>query len=147
MEDRSPNHWPEWQAMIQQLPFVVPEAVVSDLCATTPAEALRTLLGALVDAGVIPETQQGAAFAGLLRREALASTGIGYGVAIPHTKHDSVNKVSAAVGYSRSGIDFLSVDGQPVHLIVLIVSPPHNSTEYLQALQTIAGVVRCQQEH
>ena len=142
----SSDNWTHWQALIQEIPFVVPEAVVPDLYATTPAEAFRVLLGALVDAGVIPEAKQDTALAGLLRREELASKGIGHGVAIPHTKHSSVTQVRAAVGYSRSGIDFRSLDERPVHLILLIISPPHNPGEHLRALQNIASLLRRQQE-
>ena len=60
----------------------------------------------------------------ILKREELGSTGIGRGVAVPHTKHPSVNRLVGSVAVSTQGVDFASLDGEVVHLFFLLISPP-----------------------
>jgi mannitol/fructose-specific phosphotransferase system IIA component (Ntr-type) len=61
---------------------------------------------------------------GILNRERLGSTGIGHGVAIPHTKHPGVSKLMGAVAFARQGLEFDSIDAEPVDLVFLLISPP-----------------------
>ena len=74
----------------------------------------------------------------VVRREELGTTGIGLGVAIPHTKHPAVRRVVGAFACAPTGIDFASVDGRPVHLIFLLLSPVGESRSHLLALEAIS---------
>ncbi len=73
----------------------------------------------------------------IIKRENEASTGIGKGVALPHIKHKVVDKAIAAVGVSEAGIDFSSLDKQPVYSVILLISPADNADEHLRAMETI----------
>jgi len=79
----------------------------------------------------------------LRQREALGSTGLGKGVAIPHCRSTMVSERAVLFGRSRKGIDFEAMDGAPVHLCFLIVAPPvENDPVYLRLLAEIVKVVR-----
>jgi PTS system nitrogen regulatory IIA component len=79
----------------------------------------------------------------LKKREALGSTGVGKGVAIPHCRSLLLHKLTVAVGRSKSGIDFGSLDRKPVHIFFLVVAPPQTaSSEYLITLGRIARIAR-----
>jgi nitrogen PTS system EIIA component len=73
----------------------------------------------------------------VLEREDAMSTGIGLGIAVPHAKIPSVKEFVLAVGRSRAGIDFQSLDGAPVHLVVLIAGPGERQARYLQVLASV----------
>jgi PTS system fructose-specific IIA component/PTS system nitrogen regulatory IIA component len=77
-----------------------------------------------------------------MKREELGSTGIGRGVAVPHTKHASVEKLVGTVGISESGLDFDSLDGQDASLFFLLVSPPDRPGDHLRALENISRQLR-----
>ncbi len=70
-------------------------------------------------------------------RESQGTTGIGHNVAIPHGKCSVMDKVRVGLGISREGIDFGSIDGEPVHLVLVIGSNPSNQVEYLKSLAFI----------
>jgi len=78
----------------------------------------------------------------LMDRERLGSTGIGDGVAIPHGKLDGVEQPLISFGRSKKGLDFDSMDGQPVFLFFLIVAPENSSGYHLQVLARIAKVLK-----
>jgi nitrogen PTS system EIIA component len=78
----------------------------------------------------------------LKEREEMMSTGIGFGIAIPHAKIHQVKKLSFAVGISSHGIDFDSMDGTLVNLIILVIASDNQSTEYLGLLSTIMNMLR-----
>jgi PTS system nitrogen regulatory IIA component len=73
----------------------------------------------------------------ILEREKLGSTGIGRGVAIPHAKSKHLTKVIGALGRAKQGLAFDAIDGEPVDLFFLILSPQNASEEYHQALQSV----------
>jgi len=73
----------------------------------------------------------------VIKRENEASTGIGKGVAVPHVKHKLITKPVAVVGCSQEGIDFASLDKQPVYSVFLLLSPASNPDKHLQAMETI----------
>lgn len=75
-------------------------------------------------------------------RERILSTGIGQGIAIPHAKIASVSKFVAAVGISREGIPFDSLDGEPANIIVMIAGPEGENTEYLRILSRFTGLLK-----
>ncbi len=78
----------------------------------------------------------------LKEREEIMSTGIGLGMAIPHARINAVNKLSFAIGVSGKGIDFDSIDGKPVHLIVLITAREGQHKEYLHLLSRIMTALK-----
>jgi nitrogen PTS system EIIA component len=78
----------------------------------------------------------------ILKREELGSTGIGRGVAVPHTKHASVERLIGTVAVSREGVDFNSLDGEKVQLVFLLVSPPDRPGDHLRALENISRQLR-----
>jgi mannitol/fructose-specific phosphotransferase system IIA component (Ntr-type) len=77
-----------------------------------------------------------------LDREHKGSTGIGKGIAIPHARTTGVTDLIGALGISQAGVDFEADDGQPCHLIFLILAPAQESTRYLKALSAVACVGR-----
>ena len=78
----------------------------------------------------------------LLEREALQSTGIGEGVAIPHGKMAGLDRLLATFARSPEGVDFESIDGQPTHHFFLLVVPEHSGGQYLKALARISRFFR-----
>jgi PTS system fructose-specific IIA component/PTS system nitrogen regulatory IIA component len=129
---------PEWGQFTENFAFLVPGASLPHLAAGTKEEAIGLLIDSLVGAGAIAAADRDELHEAVLRREELGTTGIGEGVAVPHTKHTSVTEVVGAVGYIPAGIDFDSVDGRPVHLVFLLISPPGASREHLLALESIS---------
>jgi PTS system fructose-specific IIA component/PTS system nitrogen regulatory IIA component len=85
--------------------------------------------------------------AAVLQREELGTTAIGRGVAVPHARHAAIPRVVATIGFSPTGIDFDALDRNPVHLLVLVLSPLDAAAQNLRALQQVvtelkAGVGR-----
>ena len=124
--------------------FVVSSAIVPDLKVTSKEDAIRGLVGALRAAGVVAADSEDGIVAAILKREELGSTGIGNGVAVPHTKHASVGKLVAAVALVKEGVDFQSLDGKRVHIMFLLVSPPDRPGDHLRGLENISRHLRNQ---
>lgn len=78
----------------------------------------------------------------LLEREKLGSTGIGDGIAIPHGKLAGIEQILVGFGRSRTGVDFNSLDGRPVHLFFLIVAPEASSSQHLKVLAKISRMLK-----
>ncbi len=78
----------------------------------------------------------------ILAREALGSTGIGEGIAIPHGKLKSLNHLVLCFGISRKGIDFDAMDGQPVHIFFVLIAPEDSPGDHLKALARISRVLK-----
>jgi len=125
--------------------FVAPSAVRCDLSAATKDEVIAELVQALVDSGEILAKDKDDIVKAIMRREELGSTGIGRGVAVPHTKHPSVKKLVGTVGVSPTGLDFESLDGQKARLFFLLVSPPDRPGDHLRALENISRQLRDEQ--
>ena len=106
------------------------------------ADAIKKLSTMLSDTGKVSD---GNHFVNaVLEREKLGSTAIGAGIAIPHARATTVNEVSIAFARSGSGIDFNSVDGDPVHLIFLLAAPIESGSLYLKLLARISRLLRYQ---
>lgn len=78
----------------------------------------------------------------LIERENIMSTGIGFGIAIPHAKIKSVKEITFAIGISKNGIDFDSLDGEPVHLIILVAAGERQHKNYLKILSSIMTILK-----
>jgi len=122
--------------------FVCGDAIRSELESDDKEGVIREVTAALLAAGEVPEEEYESIVTAILKREELGSTGIGRGVAVPHTKHPSVEKLVGTVGVSSDGVDFQSLDGEKVHLFFLLVSPPDRPGDHLRALENISRQLR-----
>ncbi len=116
-----------------------PKRIKLDMQATTKREALEEL----VDLLELDEHSKKILLDALWKRELAASTGVGRGIAIPHTRSTVLKGLHLVVGISKKGIDFDSADGKPVHIIFMLVSDYEDtSSQYLIALGNIAQLAR-----
>jgi len=122
--------------------FVSREAVRADLTADDKESVIREMAQALLDAGKIAQAEYEGIIKAILKREELGSTGIGRGVAVPHTKHPSVDRLIGTVGVSAEGVDFDSLDGEKVNLFFLLISPPDRPGDHLRALENVSRQLR-----
>jgi mannitol/fructose-specific phosphotransferase system IIA component (Ntr-type) len=120
----------------------VKDSLVPDLRAETKEEAVRILVNSLVDAGRVQGPEFENIVRAILKRETLGTTGIGGGVAIPHARHTSVERLIGTIGIVPSGLGFDSKDGKPVHVIVLIISPHDRPGDHLRALENVSSALR-----
>jgi fructose-specific phosphotransferase system IIA component len=120
--------------------YITESAIVLELEGANKGAVLRHLVDALAHNGSIRDRQ--AILNALEERERLKTTGIGSGLAIPHCKSSQVSRVYIAVGLSKSGIDFESLDQQPAHLFFLLVAPESAGPEHLKASAKIVRLVR-----
>jgi PTS system fructose-specific IIA component/PTS system nitrogen regulatory IIA component len=122
--------------------FVSRDAICAALAAEEKEPAIREMATALKESGKIDEDQFESIVAAILKREELGSTGIGRGVAVPHTKHPSVDQIIATVAVSEPGVGFDALDGEKVHLLFLLISPPDRPGDHLRALENISRQLR-----
>ena len=119
--------------------LLTPERVVVPLVARDKAGVIAELTHHLVD-------HSGGAFAEVLgaveEREAVLSTGIGFGVAIPHARSSAVQELSLVCGLSPVPVPYDSIDGEPVRLFFLIVGPESSAGQHIKVLSRIARLVR-----
>ncbi|WP_152052857.1 PTS sugar transporter subunit IIA [Tautonia marina] len=125
--------------------FVVRDAVIVDLQATTKEEAIREIVSGLRDAGRLSESDLESVTRAILNREELGSTGIGQGVAVPHTRHPMVDRLIGTVALSSKGVEFAALDGEPVDILFLLVSPPNQPGDHLRALENISRHLKDEQ--
>ena len=118
---------------------LLPEAhIIPEMKATERWSAIVELVDLLVAQGKIKAEDRDTVLAALRAREETMSTGIGFGIAIPHASSDRVNEVVAAFGRSSAGIEFDSLDNAPVKFIVLFVVPKDQFQTHLRTLAAIA---------
>ncbi len=122
--------------------FVVREAISPQLRATTKEGVIRELVENLRVAGYFKGSEPEDIVKAILKRELLGSTGIGRGVAIPHTKHASVDRLVGTVAVSPTGVAFEALDGDPVQVFVLLISPQDRPAEHLRALENVSRSLR-----
>lgn len=122
--------------------FLFPEAFVPQLQSEDAEGVVRELVEALVRARKIPRNRIGAVVEAILQRERLGSTGIGRGIAVPHAKHRCVKRVVGTVGLSARGVDFAALDGEPVYVFFLLLSPPQSAQEHVAALGMISEMLK-----
>lgn len=122
--------------------FMCKNSIRVELQATDKSGVIQELVGSLVDAGQIKEDDQAGIIEAIMKREELGSTGIGRGVAVPHTKHPSVDSLIGTVGCSTEGVEFESLDGEDVQLFFLLISPPDRPGDHLRALENISRQLR-----
>ncbi len=113
-----------------------------DLDVVSKNEAIAKLSNLLCSSGKVSDHTD--FVKAVMEREKLGSTAIGAGIAIPHARANTVNEVSIAFARSGRGIDFNSVDGDPVHLIFLLAAPIESGSLYLKLLARISRLLRYQ---
>ena len=100
--------------------FICRDAIRTNLEASEKKAVIRAMATSLLEAGKINEKDYESIVEAILKREELGSTGIGRGVAVPHTKHPSIEKLIGTVAISEEGVSFDSLDGEKVHLLFLL---------------------------
>lgn len=120
--------------------FLVRDAIVPALAATTKEGAIRELVTSLGAAGYFPPAKVDHVVGEILRREGLGSTGIGRGVGVPHSRFEGLPRLIGTLGLAPAGIPFDSIDGADVRLVFLLVSRPDQPGPHLHALETIVRV-------
>ncbi|MFC1707899.1 PTS sugar transporter subunit IIA [Planctomycetota bacterium] len=116
--------------------------VLPSLSADDKTAAIAELVDFMISEGEVQTTQRGAVLDAAYDREQVRSTGIGYGVAIPHGVTDAVSEEVVAIGISRKGVPFDSVDSQPAHIVILILTPLSKALTRVRTLAAIARLVR-----
>jgi mannitol/fructose-specific phosphotransferase system IIA component (Ntr-type) len=120
------------------LDFVVREAIIVDLQASGKEAAIREMVGSLHRVGRLADDDMESVIRLILGREELGSTGIGQGVAVPHTRHPTLQRLVGTVALSKRGLDFAALDGEPVNIFFLLVSPHNQPGAHLRALENIS---------
>lgn len=116
------------------------ESIILEIKATGKEGVLREL--AALAAVACGRFTQEVLYNVLLEREAVGSTGVGNGVAIPHGKIDGLDDILLCFGRSRAGINFDAIDKHPVHLFVMLLSPTAKAEEYLRALARVSTILK-----
>lgn len=116
------------------------ERIKIPLEAKTKEDLLRELVGVAAGAGGLTATED--VLRAVREREAVLSTGIGHGVAIPHGKSPAVSELRMAAGRAAAPVEFDALDGQPVTLFFLLVGPESAAGPHIKALSRISRLVR-----
>ena len=117
--------------------FMIPEAIIPELKAEDRDGVLRELVVALSDAGKFDGSKVDEIVEQLMAREDQGSTGIGKGIAVPHIKYEAVRQIVGTIGCSKQGIDFSSLDNAPVYSVLLLLSPPDQPDQHLEAMENL----------
>lgn len=117
--------------------IVAKDAIIADLEGRDRDAVVKEMVNKLGEVGLINSDETSDIVKSIIRREKQGSTGFGKGVAVPHVKHKSAKGLIATIARSSAGIDFAALDRAPVYIVVLLLSPPDNPEEHLQAMETI----------
>ena len=115
--------------------------MIVDLQSSDRWEVIDALINSLVATGKISWQKRELVASAIRRREMSMSTGIGFGIAIPHASTELISEVIYAIGRSKKGVDFSSLDGKPVHLVFLFLVPAGQFQKHVHALSNIAKLL------
>jgi mannitol/fructose-specific phosphotransferase system IIA component (Ntr-type) len=115
--------------------------ILPDMAATNRWEAIDELVQQLVTTTKVQPQNREAIVGVVKKRESSMSTGIGFGIGIPHASTDLIQEVVGALGRSKKGIEFDSLDNQPVNLVVLFLVPQGQFQKHLHTLASIAKLL------
>ena len=121
--------------------ILTPEQIRADLQATNRWEAIDELINNLVECAKIKPEHKDAIITVVKKRESSMSTGIGFGIGIPHASTDLIYEVVGAFGRSRKGVNFDALDNQPVTLVMLFLVPQGQFQKHLHTLAKIAKLL------
>lgn len=122
--------------------FLSRQAVTVDLKSVNKTDAIKELVDLLINAGEIDKKDKNKVVELLMAREALGSTAIGHNVGIPHAKAECIKKLVGAFGISKKGVDFDSLDGEPVYIFFLLLAPQDSAGPHLKALARISRLIK-----
>ena len=122
--------------------FLNKEALSNDLKSSSKSELMQEMVELLIESGSIEKKYKNKIIEVLMAREALGSTAIGQGIAIPHGKTDSTDQLVAALGISKKGIKFDSLDGEPAHIFFLLLAPLDSAGPHLKALARVSRLLK-----
>jgi len=121
--------------------ILTPEQIITDLQATNRWEAIDELINNLVSTGKIKPEHHDAIATVVKKRESSMSTGIGFGIGIPHASTDLIYEVVGSLGRSKKGVNFDALDNQPVNLVMLFLVPQGQFQKHLHTLANIAKLL------
>lgn len=119
--------------------YLNPACCVMNLKATKKEDIIKELAGVLTKSGKVNDQER--FINDILERERLGSTGIGHGVAIPHSRTRYVEEFVIAFGYSKSGVEFNALDGEKVNLVFLMGANPNELNLYLRLLAELSKLL------
>ncbi len=122
--------------------FLCTKAVSADLKSQTKKEVIAEMIDLLIDAGAVDKKHKNTILDVLMAREALGSTAIGQGIAIPHGKCACVKKLVGALAISKEGVNFDSLDGEPAYIFFLLIAPIDSAGPHLKALARISRLLK-----
>ena len=114
--------------------YIAPERIIK-LKSTEKKDALKELIDVIVTSDLVTDPK--IFKKEIFNREKLMSTGIGYGIAIPHIRHKSVKDFVIAVGISKEGVKYQSIDDKPVHIIFMIGASDKQDKDYIKLLSRL----------
>jgi len=120
--------------------FLSRKAITADIKASDKEGVIREMVDLLAKADEIKGKED--LVNALLVRESLGSTGIGQGIGIPHAKSANAKNLVAAFGLSQKGVNFDSLDGEPVHIFFLLIAPEESAGPHLKALARISRMLK-----
>jgi len=138
--DRAAGLIPAMNGVMTLTEFLSEARVVTDVRDDDVRGILEQLLEAAVSHGLV--TNADAVMAALLKREQVLSTGIGHGIAIPHAISASIPAPQVLVGICPEGADYQSMDGEPVYVFFVLLSPPDQASHHTRLLARIARLGR-----
>lgn len=119
--------------------LIIPESVIGDLRVTSKKQALQELAEV---ASAVAGQHERAIFDVLMERERLGTTGVGNGIAIPHGKLPSIDKLYGVFARLETAVDFQAIDDQPVDLVFLLLAPESAGADHLKALARVSRLLR-----
>jgi len=122
--------------------FLSKKSIVAEIKSAKKEDILKELVEMLINAGELEKSARNKVLDALLERESLGSTAIGQGIAIPHAKTDCVSKLVGAFALSKKGVDFDSLDGEPVYIFFLLLTAQDSAGPHLKALARISRLFK-----
>ncbi len=116
--------------------------IAPELEAKDKKGAIELLLKLMIEKGLIPAEKEAEVFQAVLEREALTSTGLGYGLALPHVRTEATARIVLVFARSRKGVDFEALDGNTVHFLFLVLAPARCVDEYLKVISLISSLMK-----
>lgn len=105
-------------------------------------QVISEMVASLRSAGYFRDDDLSDIVRAVMRREQLGTTGIGHHIAIPHSRHPSVDRLIGTLAVARGGLPFESLDGEPVYIFILLVSPQERPGDHLRALEAVVRTMR-----